>query len=116
MGEAVLFGVIASAALVLGGWLGARTTPPQQLTGVLLAFASGSLIGALAFELVPEAYELGGATRTGLGLLAGGAVFVVANAWLDARVGGGASSPRRSRPPRDTTRPRAPSGSRSWPP
>jgi ZIP family zinc transporter len=90
VGEAVLFGLIASVALVIGGALGARTTPPQQVTGVLLAFASGSLIGALAFELVPEAYELGGATRTGLGLLAGGAVFVLANTWLDSRVGGDA--------------------------
>jgi ZIP family zinc transporter len=83
MGEAVLFAVIASSALVIGGTVGAYWRAPTTLTGILLAFASGSLIAALAFELFPEAYELGGAYRAGLGLLAGGAVFVAANSALD---------------------------------
>jgi ZIP family zinc transporter len=83
MGEAVLFAAIASSALVIGGTVGAYWRAPVFLTGILLAFASGSLISALCFELFPEAYELGGATRAGLGLLAGGTVFVIANAALD---------------------------------
>ena len=86
MGEAVLFAVIASSALVIGGTVGAYWRAPTTLTGVLLAFASGSLIAALAFELFPEAYELGGAYRAGLGLLAGGAAFVASNAALHRRV------------------------------
>jgi ZIP family zinc transporter len=48
---AVLFGLAASSALVIGAAVGARWSPPKQLTGVLLAFASGALISALAFEL-----------------------------------------------------------------
>ena len=83
MGEAVLFALIASSALVIGGTIGAYWRAPTTFTGILLAFASGSLIAALCFELFPEAYHLGGAVRSGLGLLAGGAVFVVANAALD---------------------------------
>ena len=90
MGEAVFFGLIASSALVLGGTLGAYWDPPARVVGVLLAFASGSLLAALSFELFPDAYELGGAWRAGLGLLAGGATFVVLNAWLDSRVAGSA--------------------------
>ena len=90
MGEAVVFGLIASSALVVGGFVGARWKPPKSILGVLLAFASGSLIAALCFELFPDAYEHGGATRAGLGLLAGGAAFVLANTWLDSRVAGGA--------------------------
>ena len=90
MGEVVLFAVIASSALVMGGALGARWDAPTRFTGILLAFASGSLISALCFELFPEAFEIGGAWRAGLGLLAGGATFVVANAWLDSRVAGSA--------------------------
>ena len=90
MGEAVVFGLIASSALVIGGFVGARWKPPKSILGVLLAFASGSLIAALCFELFPDAFELGGATRAGLGLLAGGAAFVLANTWLDSRVAGSA--------------------------
>ena len=68
---AVLFGLAASSALVIGALIGNRFDPPKQVTGVLLAFASGALISALAFELFEEAFELGGATRAGLGLLVG---------------------------------------------
>ncbi len=90
MGESIIFGLIASSALLLGGLVGAYVKVPKTVSGVLLAFASGSLIAALCFELFPEAYELGGATRAGLGLLAGGASFVVANTLLDRWVAGSA--------------------------
>jgi zinc transporter, ZIP family len=91
MGEAILFGLVASSALLIGGVIGSYVTPPKQVTGVLLAFASGALFSALAFELFSDAFELGGAWRSGIGLLAGGAVFVVVNTWLDSRV---ADSPK----------------------
>jgi len=97
MGEAILFGLVASSALVLGGVLGAYWNAPTQVTGVLLAFASGSLIAALCFELFPEAYELGGAWRAGLGLLAGGTAFVLANAALDRWVAGSAEPEQREK-------------------
>jgi ZIP family zinc transporter len=86
--EALLFGLIASSALVIGGVAGAYWSPPRTIVGVLLAFASGSLLAALCFELFPEAFHLGGAWRAGLGLLAGGATFVVVNTWLDSKVAG----------------------------
>jgi zinc transporter, ZIP family len=85
---AVLFGLAASSALVIGAVIGARWEPPKRLTGVLLAFASGALISALAFELFEEAFTLGGAVRSGLGLLAGAAAFVVADTALDRYISG----------------------------
>ena len=88
MGEAIIFGLIASSALVIGGAVGSYWNPPAKVVGVLLAFASGSLLAALSFELFPDAFERGGAWRAGLGLLAGGTTFVVVNAWLDSRVAG----------------------------
>ena len=84
--EAVVFGAIASSALVIGGTVGALWHAPTWLTGVLLAFASGSLISALCFELFPEADHLGGSTRAGVGLVAGAAVFVAVNTVLDKYV------------------------------
>jgi zinc transporter, ZIP family len=91
VGEAILFGLIASSALLIGGVVGSYVTPAKQVTGVLLAFASGALFSALAFELFSDAFEFGGAWRAGLGLLAGGATFVIVNTWLDSRV---ADSPK----------------------
>jgi len=88
MWEALLYGAIASSALVVGGALGAVWRAPIRLTGVLLAFASGSLISALAFELFPEAVALGGLWPAGAGLLIGAAIFVAFNTWLDRRVAG----------------------------
>src|SRR5215218_9974171 len=86
VGEAFLFGLLASSALVIGGALGSYWQPSTRITGAMLAFASGTLISALAFELFPEAVELGGLRPAGLGLLVGAATFVVINTWLDSRV------------------------------
>ena len=85
---AILFGIAASSALVIGGAVGCYWDAPKRVTGVLLAFASGALISALAFELFEEAYHFGGAVRSGLGLLAGAAAFVLADTLLDRRVTG----------------------------
>jgi len=86
MGQAILFGLAASSALVIGAVIGTFWDAPKHVTGVLLAFASGALISALALELFGPAFEEGGALPAGLGLLAGAAVFVAVDAWLDRRV------------------------------
>ncbi|MGN9811339.1 ZIP family metal transporter [Micromonospora sp. BQ11] len=81
--EAFLFGVVASSALVLGALAGVRFRLPKRLLAALLAFASGALITALAFELFEDAYEHGGIWRAVLGLVAGAVVFTVLSARLD---------------------------------
>jgi zinc transporter, ZIP family len=91
--EALLIGAIGSSALVIGGTLGAYWRPPMRWTGVLLAFASGTLLSALAFEMFPDAVERGGLLPAGLGLLAGSLTFVVINTWLDSRVSRSAGEP-----------------------
>ena len=84
--EALVFGVVASSALVIGGAVGAFWRAPTQLTGAFLALASGSLISALCFELFPEAVELGGVSRAGVALVPGAATFIAANTLLDKYV------------------------------
>jgi ZIP family zinc transporter len=69
--DALVFGLLASSALVIGGALGSFWKPSSLVTGAMLAFASGTLISALAFELFPEAVRLGGLRASGWGLLAG---------------------------------------------
>jgi zinc transporter, ZIP family len=93
MGQALAFGLIGSSALVLGGAIGAYWRAPHQISGVLLAFASGTLISALAFELFPEAVHLGGLWPAGLGLIGGGLTFVVINTALDSWVARSAGDP-----------------------
>jgi len=91
--QALLIGLIGSSALLVGGVLGSYWNAPTHVTGVLLAFASGTLIAALAFELFPEAVDVGGLAPAAVGLFSGAAVFVVANTLLDSRVAAGAGDP-----------------------
>jgi len=91
--QALAIGFIGSSALVLGGLAGAVWDAPSHVTGVLLAFASGALIAALAFELFPEAVDVGGLGPSVAGLLTGAVVFVTVNTLVDSRVAAGAGDP-----------------------
>jgi ZIP family zinc transporter len=83
MGTAVLFGVVASSALLIGAIIGVRFRLPKRLLAILLSFAAGALITALSFELFEDAYERGGIWRAAIGLLVGALVFAVLSALLD---------------------------------
>lgn len=82
MAQALLFGGVASAALLLGAALGAFWTPPEHLTAAALAFAGGALTSALSFELFAEADTIGGVWYAAIGMLVGAAVFIVVDARL----------------------------------
>lgn len=94
MAQAFLFAAVTAGTLVGGAALGCVWQPPGWVQAALMAFASGALISALAFELFDDAIEYGGAWRSAVGLAAGAAVFVVADQWLERRTrraaGGGA--------------------------
>ena len=94
--DALIFGVIASSALVIGALIGARFRLPKAVLAAMLAFAAGALITALAFELFEEAYEHGGIWRAALGLLVGAVVFTVLSAWLDRMAQPGRDEPHGS--------------------
>jgi ZIP family zinc transporter len=80
---ALLVGLTASSALVIGGVLGAFVNPSQKIIAVLLGFAAGALITALAFDLFEEAFSIAGPWVAGGGLLGGAALFVASTALLD---------------------------------
>jgi zinc transporter, ZIP family len=93
--SALLFGVLASSALVIGAVAGAYRRPPRFLLASALAFASGSLITALAYDLFEESLNSAGLWLSAVGLLAGAATFVAADTLLDrymARAGSGVSA------------------------
>ena len=84
----ILFSLAASSALVIGAVAGAYWTPPKPLLASALAFASGALITALAFDLFQESFERGGAWVSAIGLLLGAATFVAADELLDRYIEG----------------------------
>jgi ZIP family zinc transporter len=76
--------------LVIGAVAGAYWTPPRLVLASALAFASGALITALAFDLFQESFERG-AWLSAIGLLAGAATFVAADELLDRYIQGAGS-------------------------
>ena len=84
--QAGLWGLLAGGALVLGALIAWFFEVPQRLIAAIMAFGSGVLISALAFELMDEAYKRGGLDSTGLGFVGGAAIYTSAN-WLLARQG-----------------------------
>jgi len=84
--QALLWGLLAGGALLLGALIGVRWQVPQRLVAAVMAFGSGVLISALSFEMMDEAIETGGIASTAAGFLVGAAVYTAAN-WLLARKG-----------------------------
>jgi len=83
LGQSLLFGAVASSALMIGALVGVRFELPKRLLAMVLSFAAGALITALSFELFEDAHEQGGIWRASLGLFAGALVFTVLSALLD---------------------------------
>src|SRR5215207_8630553 len=88
VGQALLYGVIASSALVLGALACGRFTFPKRVLAAMLSFAAGALITALTFEMFEDSDEPGGIWRAALGL-AVGAVVVTLVSWRLDRLAGG---------------------------
>lgn len=80
---AALAGLAAGGALVLGAALAWWFRVPRLLVTSVMAFGSGVLISALAFDLVLEAQESGGLLATAAGFAVGALAYVGANTLLD---------------------------------
>lgn len=80
---AALAGLAAGSALLLGAIIAWWIRVPRIVVTSIMAFGSGVLISALAFDLVLEAQELGGLAATAAGFAAGALAYVGANAALD---------------------------------
>lgn len=85
----MLWGFVGGAALIVGAVAGLLFDVPRRVIGLVMAFGAGVLISALAFDLTAEALRTGGFDATALGLLAGSAVFYLADRWLSGRGGAG---------------------------
>jgi ZIP family zinc transporter len=86
--EAFAWGFLAASSLIVGGAVALRYRIDNRTLGLVMAFGSGVLISAVAFELVQEAFDTAGGSGTvALGLLVGSCVFFAGDALID-RMGG----------------------------
>lgn len=85
--QAGLWGLVSGSALVVGALAGYFLTIPKRVVASIMAFGSGVLISALSFELMDEAYQMGGFDSTAIGFLSGASTFTLVN-WFLSHKGG----------------------------
>jgi ZIP family zinc transporter len=84
--EAAFWGLVTAGSLWVGAALAAYMRPGNRWIGLALAFGSGTLLAAVAYELVLEAFE---STLTAAGIgFATGALTFYAGDWAIDRSGG----------------------------
>jgi zinc transporter, ZIP family len=80
--QAGLFGLLGGGALVLGALIAWLARVPQAVIASIMAFGSGVLISAVAFDLMAEAADTGGLLPTAIGFIGGAIAYLAANAAL----------------------------------
>jgi zinc transporter, ZIP family len=89
MAAAFGWGLLAASSLVIGALIALRFHIGFRVTGLIMAFGSGVLISAVAFDLVEDASnESSGHGAVITGIFAGCLVFFAGD-WLIDRAGGG---------------------------
>src|SRR3954452_190262 len=88
MGAALGWGLLAASSLVIGAVVALCFTISVRVIGWIMAFGSGVLISAIAFDLVEEAAGESGNGPVIAGLFAGCFVFFFGDGLID-RLGGG---------------------------
>ncbi len=83
MAAATFWAFLGACSLVLGGAVGLRWRVPGRVVGVVMGFGAGTLVSAVAYDLVLPAYREAGRWSTVVGLLAGALVFMAGDVSLD---------------------------------
>jgi ZIP family zinc transporter len=77
--KASLWGFLSGSALVIGAATGYMADLPKKIIAYVMAFGSGVLISALAFDLMDEAFQRGGFAATAIGFISGALIYSIAN-------------------------------------
>src|SRR5690348_9925267 len=83
--QASFWGLVSGSALLLGAAIAYFRSVPKKLIALIMAFGSGVLISALAFELMNEAFKRGGFDSTAIGFVAGSLIYSGANYLLSKK-------------------------------
>ncbi|WP_223701886.1 ZIP family metal transporter [Sutcliffiella deserti] len=87
MVQAIFWGAVAGIALILGAVIGLFVPLPTKLTGFIMAFGTGVLIGAASFELLGDIDIQTGYSFVIFGFLIGALMFTFAE-FLISKKGG----------------------------
>jgi len=85
--EAFGWGFLAQSSLLIAGLLVCWVTVPTKVVGILGGFGAGAMIAAVSFDLLPEAEAHIELWQTGLWMLVGVAVFLLADQFVERRFG-----------------------------
>jgi zinc transporter, ZIP family len=83
--KATFWGFVSGSALILGALFGYFKKVSSKAIGMIMAFGSGVLISALAFELMDEAYKNGGFAASAAGFVIGALIYSIANYLLSKK-------------------------------
>jgi zinc transporter, ZIP family len=84
---ALLWGGIAGSAVFVGALLGLFVPVKKKVIGYIMAFGTGVLIGAAAFEMLDDSLHIGGLTVTIIGFMIGASLFTAFDIMLAKRGG-----------------------------
>lgn len=93
---AFLQGVMGASSLAIGAYVGVIWRPKQVFSAAIMAFGSGTLIAAIAFEITPKVYEAQGFLPLAVGFALGGILFTSLSQYIDEH-GGFLRNPASSR-------------------
>jgi ZIP family zinc transporter len=85
--EAFGWGLLSQLSLLLAGLAVCWVTVPTKVVGILGGFGAGAMIAAVSFDLLPEAMNDIEPWQTGLWMMIGVAVFLVADQIVERRFG-----------------------------
>jgi zinc transporter, ZIP family len=84
---AAFWGGLAAISLIIGAVVAVRLQPSDRITGAVMGFGAGALIGGIAYELMPESLMKDAGWGTLVAFAAGALTFFVGD-WLIDRRGG----------------------------
>jgi zinc transporter, ZIP family len=85
--QAGFWGLLSGSALLIGAIFGYYAKVQARVIAGIMAFGSGVLISAMAFDLMNEASEKGGFFPVSVGFLTGAAIYTIANIIINSRGG-----------------------------
>lgn len=85
--EAGLWGLLGGSALVIGAAIAYVVRLPRWVTTGVMAFGSGVLFSAVAYDLILEGFEAGGFRPIVIGALAGALAYTIADVLVSSRGG-----------------------------
>ncbi|NMO95558.1 ZIP family metal transporter [Paenibacillus lemnae] len=75
MWAALMWGGVSASAVIVGALVSLYMNIPKRVIGWIMAFGTGTLIGAAVFELLQDALKGGGTIATAIGFISGALVY-----------------------------------------